>query len=372
MITDRIKAFNSFGIEERCELGVFTALAASSGHPLSGYLAGRRRGGHYVTALEDAWAQTFHVRHAIAVNSATSGLLAAAFAVGLGPGDHFVCPAMTMSATAAAPMFTGATPVFEDVSDQDFGLAIRNGMPETTKAIFTTNLFGQASRLARREWDRNCGTYLIEDNAQSPFAMANGRYAGTFGHIGVWSLNIHKPIQCGEGGIVTTDHDDLAARMRDFINHGETIGGPIGLNLRMPELSAVIALTQLQRGPGIIEGRVKQAQAILDAIGDIALIRKPKVQNGCSHVYYTIPFLIRERRKQFCDFLRSRRIPVVEGYVAPLYRLPAFSKFATACPTAEALHDHQLFYIENCAWDFTPDQIAQIGAAFQEAAEMNW
>src|SRR5258705_13826318 len=107
--------------------------------PVSGYLAGRGRGGKCVCALEDAWVKTFKVKHAIACNSATSGLLAAAFAIGLQQGDRFAVPAMTMSATAAAPMFTGAKPFFMDVEDETFGM---KGEPPHDAPVFITNLFG--------------------------------------------------------------------------------------------------------------------------------------------------------------------------------------------------------------------------------------
>src|SRR6266404_2833560 len=132
-----IKRFNSIGFDEHSAIGRLFMDAQEL--PLSGYLAGKQRGGYYVCKLEDAWAATFKVKHAIACNSATSGLMAAAFAVGLKPGDQFICPAMTMSATVAAPMFTGATPLFCDVEDETFGM---DWMSEPCRAIVITNLFG--------------------------------------------------------------------------------------------------------------------------------------------------------------------------------------------------------------------------------------
>jgi dTDP-4-amino-4,6-dideoxygalactose transaminase len=378
-----IKPFNGIAQEE-----LVSALAAIDGGPLSGYLAGKSRGGRWVRALEDRWCETFHVKHAIACNSATSGLMAAAFAVGLKAGDMFMCPAMTMSATAAAPMFTGAEPYFVDVEDETFGLYIKEGFPDNVRAIFSTNLFGHPADLSQREWAKGqkLATYLIEDNAQSPFALAHGRYCGTMGDIGVWSLNVHKPLQCGEGGMVTTDADDLAEKLRNFINHGENVGGPIGLNLRMPEICAAIALTQLNRAPEIIGRRIDQAEAIISAIGNIPGLRPPVVRTGCRHVYYTIPFLIEEnmrvgtadcdfnpissnKRGMFCTALRIEGVPIVEGYINPLYRLPAFKPYARSCPVAADLQDRGLFYFENCAWDPTKEQIKKIGDAFKKAAE---
>jgi len=299
--------------------------------------------------------------------------MAAAFAVGLRPGDRFAVPAMTMSATCAAPMFTGAKPFFVDVEDETFGMA-DDEVPHDAP-VFVTNLFGHPAkhlRDLRALCDAN-KTYLIEDNSQSPFAWDHDRYAGTIGHIGVFSLNVHKPLQCGEGGIVVTNDDDLAARMRAFINHGEHAGPAIGLNLRMPEVCAAIAMVQLRRGEEIIQGRIDQATAILAAIGDIPGLRLPIVRKGCRHVYYTIPFLfndtvVEEQRAAFCAALRSVGVPIVEGYVPPLYRMPAFARFARPCPVAEDLHDRRLFYFENCAHDVTLAQAEQIGDAFLWAA----
>lgn len=342
-------------------------VSVSCGVPLSGYLAGQARGGRKVCELEDAFASVFHMKHAIAVNSATSGLLAAAFAAGLGPGDTFACPAMTMSATAAAPMFTGAKPFFCDVSDEDFALA---GFPGGMKAVFATNLFGHPAMLhALRDLADKNGAYLIEDNAQSPMATENGKFAGTIGHIGVFSFNVHKHLQCGEGGMVVTNDDALAGKLRAFINHGEHVAENIGLNLRMPEVSAAIMLAQLARRVEIIASRVEQAHAIISAIGKIPGLRPPVVREGCSHVYYTIPFVIDGGRPQFCEALKAEGVPIVEGYVEPLYRLPAFSSFFHHCPVAEGLHERRLFYIENCAYSFSPEQIRMIGDAFKRAAE---
>jgi perosamine synthetase len=359
-----MKPFNTIQHEE-----LVSAIAAIDSGPLSGYLAGRTRGGRWVRALEDRWCETFHVKHAIACNSATSGLLAAAFAVGLKPGNEFAVSPMTMSATAAAPMFTGATPVFIDVDDDIFS-SIPGGLAKRWRAVFITNLFGHPGYLKDwREMADAFGAYLIEDNAQSPFAMENGKYTGTIGHIGVWSLNVHKPLQCGEGGIVTTDDDELAENLRNFINHGENVGGPIGLNLRMPEICASIALTQLNRAPSIIGGRIEQAEAIIQAIGDIPGLRPPVTRQGCRHVYYTIPFLIDEGRDPFLTALALQGVPLVKGYIDPLYRLPAFAPYARSCPVAEDLQDRRLFYFENTAWDATKPQIKQIGDAFKKTAE---
>lgn len=369
-----MKLYNSIGNLERM------AVDAAMHGPLSGYLAGKPRGGPWVVLLESKWQDEFHVKHAIACNSATSGLLAAAFAIGLKPGDEFICPAMTMSATAAAPMFTGATPWFADVEDKTFNADWKEFPFD--RPIFTTNLFGHPSELhAMRHWCDSDGTFLVEDNSQSPFAMERGRYAGTIGHIGIFSLNVHKPLQCGEGGMITTDDDMLAERLRDFINHGENRGGPIGLNLRMPEVCAAIASAQLDRANQILSQKVEQAMELLYQIGDIPGLRRPETRDGCTNVYYTIPFVVEKGRDAFLDAMALEGVPLEKGYIDPLYRMPAFKEFAVRangdgseaagplCPMAEGLHDRRLFYFENCAWDLTCAQIKKIGEKFRRVWE---
>lgn len=358
-----IKPYNSIGqVEQQA------ALAAMDG-PLSGYLAGKERGGPHVCALEDAWCETFGVKHAIACNSNTSGMMAAAFACGLGPRDKFLCPAVTMTATAAAPMFTGATPIFGDVDEHYFAL---REQADDIKAVFLTHLFGIAfDESWWTGWARQNDIRIIVDAAQSPFAKEarSDRYAGTIADIGVYSLNTHKPLNCGEGGICVTNDDELAARMRALVNHGEHVSNRIGLNLRLNEVSAAIALAQLRRGHQLVEGRREQAQSILDAIGDIPGLWKTRPYRDAIDVYYVIPFLVEKNRAEFCAALREEGVPIEEGYVEPLYRMSAFKRFARPCPVAEDLQDRRLLYLENCAFDFTKEQIKQVGEAFQKAAE---
>lgn len=143
----------------------------------------------------------------------------------------------------------------------------------------------------------------------------------------------------------------------------------LGLNLRMTEVTAAIALAQLARADEIINGRIVQAGRILKAIGDIHGLRRPVIVNNAVHVYYVIPFLVEKNRAAFCAALDAMGVPIVEGYQEPLYRLPAFKAFARECPVAEDLQDRRLLYFENCAWSPSDEQIKLIGKAFQQAAE---
>lgn len=359
--------FTTIGKEE-----AHAADLALHGGPLSGFLGGEKRGGYWVRRLEDRWAETFGVKHAIACNSATSGLLAACAAVGTPTGSIVATTPFTMSATAACAAHLGAQLRFVDVEAVTFMLPGYHDYADTgADTVIVTNLFGHPAplRAMRAKADQH-GYMMIEDNAQSPFAMIDGRYAGTIGHIGVFSLNVHKHIQCGEGGVCVTNNDALADAMRRFINHGEMAGNRPGLNLRMTEITAAIGLAQLRKGQGIVDVRVRLAQEIVAAIGSIPGLRPPVVLQGYKHVYYTIPFLIERNRSWFVQALIAEGVPLVERYVVPLNRLPAFrQEYNPACEVADQLHDESLFYYENCAHDPTFAQIRQIGDAFQKVAE---
>lgn len=365
-LSSALQNFNTIG---PAEIAAVSAMMKNG--PLSGFLGGRKRGGVYVQRLEELWAQQFGVRHAIACNSATSGLLAACAAAGIRPHDFVLTTPYTMSATSAAPRFFNAILEYGDIDPDTYCLE-RNPLTGT-KAIIVTNLFGHPAKL--REWKDKAGyvkAVLIEDNAQAPFAMEGDKYAGTVGDIGVFSLNIHKHIQCGEGGIICTNNDTYAGHLRGFINHGEMAGSIIpGLNLRMTEYAAAIAITQLNRAPGIITGRIRQAEDLTEVAKRFSWLKPPVVRDGCKHVYYCWAAQIDTAelgitRNRFLDAIAAEGFPMVGGYVEPLYNLPAFSRYKRPCPVAEDMHYNKLVYFENCGYNVTPDQAQEFGDALKK------
>lgn len=216
----KLEPFSTIGDKEVAY--VIRAMTATG--PLSGYIGGSPSEGYWVKRLAAEWRMTFGISHAIPCNSATSGLLAACMAVGVGPGDTIWTTPYSMSATAACAKVLGAKVRFIDIELSRFGIdpAGLNGRGEAPKAIIITNLFGHPAYLKEiRAWCDRYSVYLIEDNAQAPMATERAVFTGTIGHIGVWSLNVHKFIQCGEGGIVGTNDPALAQRLEDAINHGE-------------------------------------------------------------------------------------------------------------------------------------------------------
>src|SRR5713101_6246988 len=155
-------------------------------------------GGSTVRSFEKEWAEQFEVKHAIAVNSATSGLYAAMGAAGVNPGDQVIVSPYTMSASAVAPLVYNALPVFADIEEDYFCLSpesIRQNITEHTRAIIVVDIFGQpydAEKINAIAREHNL--LVIEDSAQAPGASYRKKYAGTLANIGVYSLIYHKPV----------------------------------------------------------------------------------------------------------------------------------------------------------------------------------
>lgn len=190
-------------------------------------------GGPTVQQFEKAWSLAFGTKYSISVNSNTSGLFTAIGACGIGPGDEVIVSPYTMSASALAPIIYGAVPVFADVDYDNFGLdpaSIEKCISPRTKAILVVHIFGNPARMDEiMAIAKKHGLYVIEDCAQAPMAKYKGQYVGTMGDIGVFSLNYHKHIHTGEGGVIITNNDSLAEKCYLIRNHGENIVEPKGV-----------------------------------------------------------------------------------------------------------------------------------------------
>ena len=225
-------------------------------------------GGPRVRSAERAWTERFGAKHAVTMNSATSALNAAATAAGVGPGDEVIVSPYTMSASAVCAPVNGAIPVFADIEPETFCLdpdSVRSLISERTKAIVAVDIFGCPADFAPlMALAAEHGLVVIEDAAQAPGASRGGRSAGTLGHIGVFSLNYHKTIHSGEGGVAVTDDDTFAERLALVRNHGEAVVADmgsdasdlLGFNYRMGELEAAIAEVQLSRLEELTEPRI--------------------------------------------------------------------------------------------------------------------
>lgn len=317
--------------------------------PLSGYLGGGQNGGRWVERLSHQWQDVFGCDHAVPCNSATSGLLATCMAAGVGPGDDVWVSAYTMSATASAPMVLGANVIFKDVEISRLGMDISGFFFRLPKAIIVTNLFGHPAMLRPiRKWCDEHKIVMIEDNAQGPLATEGPDYAGTIGHMGVFSLNVHKHIQCGEGGIVVTNNSSYYHRLLAAINHGELVGLRPGLNLRMTEPIAAIACSQLTRAHDLVEGRRRLAYAMDEIFDGMPWGYVPKEASGCKSARYVWYALINPGlRSRLVRELNRRGFPMKAGYITPLHKL---FNVPLDLPSVEDIEE-KIIIFETCAYN---------------------
>ncbi len=303
-------------------------------------------GGPKVRGLEYAWGDRFDVRHAVSCNSATSALIIAVGASAIGPGDEVIVSPYTMSATAIAILVWGGIPVFADIEPDYFCLdpiSVAKNITPRTRAILTTDIHGQSSDVdAIMKLARDHGLTVIVDCAQAAGAKYRDRWAGTLGDIGVYSLNRHKNIQCGEGGVAVTNDAELALRMQLIRNHGEnlvehdgfrprSLVNILGYNFRMTEVDAAVALEQLKKLDRLNAHRVELAEFLTEKLGGLPGLQVPAVRQDCSHVYYMHVMLFDRAevgisRKTFVDAIRAEGIPIWGGYLKPLYLAPLFQQ----------------------------------------------
>ena len=191
----------------------------------SGLLTSGLGAGLKVVEFEKDYAEFAGVKHAIAVNTGTAALHSAIMAVGVKPGDEVILPSFTFVATAEAVALAGGKPVFTDIDPETFTLSpegIEKAITEKTKAVIPVDLYGLPADIRPiREVAAKHNLPIIEDCAQSHGATYEGKPAGALADLACWSLYAAKNIGTGEGGVVTTDYDELAETVRMIRTHGE-------------------------------------------------------------------------------------------------------------------------------------------------------
>lgn len=361
-------------------------------------------GGPVIQEFEASWCKKFEVDHSVTVNSNTSGLIAAMGAIGLSPGEEVIVPPWSMSATALAPIFYGGIPVFVDVEKDFFCLdvdSVAEKINERTRAILAVNLFGHPAELHKlRELADSKGIYLIEDNAQAPLAHDNMKQTGTIGHIGIASLNYHKHIHTGEGGICTTNDDGLAQRLKLIRNHGENVTTELGIdditnlvgfNFRMTEIGAAIGLAQIKKAEALISRREFLANTLSKRLSGIEGLTVPKVREGCRHVYYVWSAKVDTEitgldNRKIAQALEAEGCPTSSGYVDPLYNLPLFKQKKAIgshgypfnlsdisyddckndCKNVEELHNKSLIEFQICSHQLDGESINQVADCYEK------
>lgn len=301
--------------------------------------------GPNVQAFETETAQYLGVKHAIGVASGTDALHLALLAEGIGPGDEVITTAFTFIATVEAIRYVGATPVFVDIDARTFNIcpkAIEDAITPKTKAVLPVHLFGQPADMMPIQ--RLCSRHdlkLIEDCAQSFGATINGQQTGSFGDAAGFSFFPSKNLGAfGDGGLVTTNSDATAAKVRMLRNHGSEVRyyhDAIGFNSRLDEIQAVILRVKLKRIDEYNRRRRNAAHLYSKLMADLPLTTPYEDSIGM-HVYHQYTLLC-DRRDEVIQALQEQQIGCAIYYPVPLHKQNVFKDAyaGVSLPTTEAV-----------------------------------
>ena len=297
--------------------------------------------------------------HAIGVSSGTDALLLSLMALDIGPGDEVLCPSFTFFATAGSVSRTGATPVFVDSLDDDFNLDLEDAarrVTDKTKAIIPVHLFGQAADMdAVQRLASAHDLMVLEDAAQSLGTQFGEKKAGTMGDLCAFSFFPSKNLGgFGDGGMITTNDDALAERVRILRVHG---GAPkyyhkaIGGNFRLDPLQAALLRAKLGHLPVYIAKRRANAATYLERLAESAPVREgrlllPSEMSGRTHTWNQFTLRVTNgKRDALMEHMAANQIGSAIYYPVPLHRQECFSNLAgveARLPICEKMADEVL------------------------------
>ncbi len=294
--------------------------------------------GPKVREFEDKWSAFTGSKHSIAVTSCTTGLHLSLAALGLKPDDEVIVPAFTWIATANVVEHLGAKVVFCDIDLETFNLDIQklaSLVTSKTKAILPVHLFGMAADMESiNAFAKHHKLWVVEDAACGFGSRYQGQHVGTLGHTGVFSFHPRKAITTGEGGMITTQDDELAANLRRLRDHGAAMSDlqrhlgarpylladhpDAGYNQRMTDLQAALGSAQMNRALEIVQERQAIAKRYDEAFANLSWLRTPVHHQGYENGYQSYPCLfqpesvilgalsrINERRNAWMDKLQK-------------------------------------------------------------------
>lgn len=297
-------------------------------------LSGQLAQGKWVKDFEDQFASKFQIKNAVAVTNGTLALDLALKALNIKPGDEVIVPAFTFIATANAVLYQGAKPVFVDVDPKTFNVdpnEVRKKITPKTKAIIAVHLFGQSADLkSLMEISNEHSVHVVEDSAQAHGTKFNGKYVGGFG-IGTFSFYATKNMMTGEGGMITTNDDQLASRMRLLRDHGQSekyLHTELGYNFRMTNIMGAVGQAQLKKLEGWNQKRAENAAYLNQRLNNLSGISTPYLAEYSNHTYHQYVIKIEERigRDAFKDKLAEKGVGSAIHYPIPLHQQPLYKK----------------------------------------------
>jgi perosamine synthetase len=299
-----------------------------------------------------------------------------------------------------------AIPVFADIKPDTFCLdpaSVEANITPYTKAIITVDIFGHPSDIdALWSIAKKHGLKLISDTAQAPGSYYKGRMTGTMADVGGYSLNYHKHIHTGEGGILVTNDSQIAERLRLIRNHAEAVVGPkgesnlvnmLGHNFRLGEIESAIGIEQIKKLRGFVLGRQRVAERLNAGLRDLPGLRIPYVEQECTHSYYMYPLvldldLLGVSRDMIIEALEAEGVVGLTSGYANIHMLPMYQKKIAygsngfpwssdicrrdvsydhgICPIAEELHEKTYMGFVLCMYELDDQEIDLIVQAFKK------
>jgi perosamine synthetase len=301
--------------------------------------------GPKVAEFEEKFAEYIGVEHAVATTSGTTALHLALLSLGIEKGDEVITTPFSFAATANSILFTGATPVFADINSQTYNInpqKIQEAITDKTKAIMPVHLYGQPTDMDPiRSIAEENNLWIVEDAAQAHGAQYHDQMIGSLGDIACFSFYPTKNMTTGEGGMITTDSEELADVARILRSHGESERYNhtlLGYNFRMTDIAAAIGLVQLKRLDEFTKSRIENAEYLTTHIDTIEGITPPFVLDQVKHVFHQYTVRVGDgKRDAVKDFLSELGVGTGVHYPKTIYKQKLYQdlRITGNCPQAE-------------------------------------
>lgn len=336
--------------------------------------------GEYVNTFEARFAAYLGVKHAIAVNTGTAALHAALAALGVKAGDEVIVPSFTMVASAFAVMYLGAKPVFVDCSMDTWNIDVQKieaKISDTTKAIMPVHIYGVSCDMDPiLELAKKYNLAVIEDAAEVHGAEYKGKKCGSIGDVGCFSFYANKIITTGEGGMVVTNDDTLAEKIRRFkdLCHSPAkrfVHTDLGFNYRFSNILAALGLAQLEEIDAFLQKKDHMGQKYTDLLQDIPSLTVQITPTYSTHVYWMFGVVLNEQATLTRDELRAKLLErgiETRDFFYPLHTQPAISALYSyddsEFPVSNLLAD-QGFYLPS-GLALSDEEIEYVGQVLHE------
>ena len=332
--------------------------------------------GPKVSEFEEKFAQWIGTKYGISTSSGTTALHTALLACGIGEGDEVITVGFTFAATSNSVLYTGARPVFVDIDEDTFTMdpsKIEDAITDKTKAILVVQLYGQSADMDPiLDIAHKHNLLVIEDAAQAHGAEYKGRKVGTLGVVACFSFFPTKNMTTGEGGMITTDNEEIANMARIYRAHGSSVKyhhDYLGYNFRSTDIAAAIGLAQLKKIDSFNDKRNENASYLTDGLKDVKGVVPPVVKEGNKHVFHQFTIKVDGDRDKWLDFLNEKGIGCGVYYPIPLYNQKLYKDlgYNQSCPVTDKIVDEVISLPVHPS--LTKDELDTIISVVKEGSE---